>query len=128
MFKTIIFAAVFLGFSYLGFAETTPSASQIEREQEALAKEKGLEEKIYRDRKVFIKKVTLKGASSLGQGQIQEIVSLYQGHWFLQGETETVQQVIKAAYHKEGLEDQPAKVSVRVNRGKLEIDVIEKAH
>ena len=122
--RIIVVVFVLFGFNHPGFSEI-PSASQIEREQEVLEREKGAENKLKKGQKVFIKEVTVRGANSLGKEQINALVSEYQGHWFSPGEIEDVRERIKGDYEKKGFENQPAKISFRIEKGHLWIDVEE---
>lgn len=122
--KIIIAVFVLLSFYRLGFAEN-PSVSQIQRTQEILEKEGALEKKIGKEEKVFIRKTTVKGAKLLTEEEIRQIVLPYQKRWFYKNEIEAIPDALKKAYQKKGLKNQPARISFRIKRNYLQINVDE---
>lgn len=79
IYKKSLFVLSYLLISYnLCFAQT--SASQIEKTHQDLEMEKTLRTEVEKGEKVYIKKVTVKGATLITEEQIKEIILPFKDH------------------------------------------------
>jgi len=102
-----------------------PTASQIEKTQEDLEKEKALRELIEEGQKVFIKKIIIKGVTLLTQEEIKDIVQPFQKHWLSQGDVQQILEMLKQTYKEKGYPGQPAKILTQIEKGQLIIEITE---
>jgi len=109
------------------FAQSS-SASQAQRTEELLEKERQLEEKIQQPEKIYIKNIIVQGASLLDQEKIKEIIEPFSKYWLTKGDIQKIMDAIKVAYQKKGVLEQLVKVSYEVNEESLLIKVEEKRY
>ena len=79
-----------------------PSASQIERNQEIIEKEKVLMDKLGRKEKKFIKKIIVQGVISFSQDQIKEIILPFQKKWLSEEDIQQIIDSLKQIYRQQG--------------------------
>lgn len=101
-----------------------PTASQIERSQENLEKERALRETIERGEKVFVKKIIVKGITLLTGEQIKEIIMPFQKHWLTKDDIQRLLDLLRQAYQQKS--QQIPTISYQVKERKLIISVEEK--
>lgn len=109
--------------SNFSFAQGT-SASQIQRSQEILEKEEALLNKIEGSEQFFIRKIIVKGASSLAKDKIREIILPFQKKWLNRGQILQIFELLKQAYSRMG-KPMP-EISHRIKKHILEIKIKEK--
>lgn len=109
------------------FAEVHP-AGEIERTQEILEKERALREKIEKEERFFIKRITVEGVTLLSAEEIKELILPFQRRWLSQIEMQQILDALTATYHQKGHPDQPEKISFQIKRGSLKIKAEELSH
>jgi len=109
----------------ISFAQV--SSSQIIRSQEILEIDKALREKLQEEEKVFIKKISVEGASLLTEDELKEIISPFQKKWLTQTKIQKILGSIREAYIKKGYQNQLLDVSFEIERKELKIKVKEAA-
>lgn len=120
----LFFLFLGVGCQIICFAET-PNASQIERSQEILEKEKTLRENIEKKEKVLIKKIMVTGVTLLTTNQIKDIIMPFQNHWLSKDEIQGILDAIKLTYQQKGFANQPEKMSFEIKNCALKIKVNE---
>jgi hemolysin activation/secretion protein len=115
---------LFLG-SYDMHCAEIPTASQIERSRELLEKEKSLRNELEKNNKVFIKKITLKGATALSKDQIREIILPFQRRWLSRQDIQQILDLIARAYQRAGYTGKPPQASFQLKKNNLEIQIKE---
>ena len=107
-----------------GFAQT--SASQAQRAQELLEKERVLSEKVLEPEKAYIKKIIIQGANLLDKDKVKEIIAPFLNHWLTYSDIQQILGLIEQAYQEKGYPGQPKNISYEVKKKKLFIRVEEK--
>jgi hemolysin activation/secretion protein len=115
---------VFLGGNMENVCLAQSSASQIQRAQEILEKERALSQKLEEPQKIYIKKIMVEGASLLSPEEIREIISSFQKRWLTKEDIQQIMESFRQAYQRRGYAKQPAKISYRIEKRNL-IIVIE---
>ena len=121
----LFFLCLVIGAKGASFAQGH-SASRIERSQEILEKEEALREKIEKEEKVYIKKIILKGITSLSKEQREKIISPFQARWLTKKDIQQILELLKEAYHQQGYPGLPASISYQIKRNNLLIKAEEK--
>ena len=98
--SVILFICSVTGAREACFAQA-PTASQIERTQKDLEKEKALRETIEKGQKVFIKKIIVKGATLLSEEQIKETILPFQKHWLTKEDIQRLIDSLKQLYQQQ---------------------------
>ncbi|MCM8787845.1 MAG: hypothetical protein NC935_07355 [Candidatus Omnitrophica bacterium] len=114
-----------LFFKFYSFAQH-PSASQIERTHQILKEEQTLQEKLQKEDKVFIKKIIIKGISLLTEDEIKKMILSFQKHWLSKTEAQQILEEIKQVYAQKGYKNQLLKISFKIKKNYLIIEVKEK--
>lgn len=122
--KLVFTLMVCMLFCNLSFAQVP--ASQVLRTQEVIEKEKELRKEIYREEKVFVKKIMLKGVNLLNQDRIKDIILPFQKKWLEKKDIQQIIESVKQAYKEKGYSEELVKISYQIIKNKyLEIDVDE---
>lgn len=131
MFSTCILIAIicslFSGVSLetICFAQGT-TASQIERTQEILEKEKALRERIEKGEKIFVRKIIVTGFTLISEDQIKEITLPFKNHWIFKDDIQLILDSIVAAYQRNGYNGRIANISYQIRKNRIiEIEVVE---
>jgi len=103
----------------------SPSAGKIEKMQQDLEMEKALRTELEKGKKVFIKKVILKGATLITEEQLKEIILPFKDRWLSGSGINLILDSITSAYKQKGYEGQPEKITFQVKDGNLEISIEE---
>jgi len=90
--------------------------------------EKALRTEVEKGKKVYIKKVTVKGATLITEDQIKEIILPFKDRWLTGSDINIILDSITSAYKQKGYEGQPSKISFQVKKSNLEINVEEIRH
>ena len=117
-----IFGSINLCFSQ------TPSMSQIEKTQLDLEKERVLRTQVEKGKKVFIKKIIVKGVTLITEDRINETILPFKNHWFTEADINLILGFITFAYKQKGYQNQPAKISYQIKKMSLIIKVEELPH
>ena len=121
LFVILFFLCSVIGVRQASFAQT--SASQIERTQEDLEKDRMLRENIEKGQKVFIKEIIVKGITLLTEEQIKEIILPFQKHWLSKDDIQRIIDSLQQSYQQKS-QAIPI-ISYQVKGRKLIIDVEE---
>jgi len=123
----VIICSLFSGGSLetICFAQET-SASQIERAQETLEKEKVLRERIEKGEKIFVRKIVITGVTLINEDQIKEITLPFKNHWIFKDEIRLILDSIVAVYQRNGYNGKIADISYQIRKNRIiEIEVEE---
>lgn len=115
----IIFAALDLSLAQ------TPTASQIQRTQELLEKERALQEKIKTGTKVFVKFIVVQGASLINKEEISQITSGFKNRWLSQSEIKEILGLVRELYRQGGYQGRVSEVFYKMEKNSLIITVKE---
>lgn len=99
-----------------------PSASMIEREQEILEKEEKLRDNIVQEKKVFIKRIAVEGATLLKGEEIKQVILPFQKHWLSQYDIQQILDLFNALYKQKGYQ---ADIAYEIKKGCLMIKITE---
>jgi len=105
-----------------------PSVSQIEKSRQDLEMDRALRIEVEKGKKVFIKKVIVKGATLITEEQLKEIILPFNNHWLTQADINLILDSIAGAYTQKGYAGQPARASFQIKYGFLEISIEEAKH
>jgi len=101
---------------------------QIEKTQQDLEMERALRTEVEMGKKVFVKKIIIRGATLITEDQLKQIILPFEKHWLNGNDIKIIIDAIAADYKQNGYEGQPFKVSSDVKNGVLEINIEEVKH
>lgn len=102
------------------YATEPVTGTEVLRSQELILEEKSLRDKVI-DYKVFIKKIIIKGADLLSQDKIKKIILPFEKKWLTKYDIQTIEDLIRQAYNKQGIPEEKLKLSSKVEKNILEI-------
>ncbi len=105
-----------------------PSMGQIDKMQQDIQMEQTLRTEVEKGKKVYIKKVVVKGVSLINEDKMKEIILPFHNHWLTQSDINLILDSIANAYKQNGYEGQPEKITFQVKDGYLEINAKELKH
>lgn len=114
MFIMSLFLLFFgcIGPKNICYAQTPPSVSQIQRQEEMLEKERGLRSALEEEEKLYVKYIKVRGADQLTPERIKEIISPFQEkRWLTKSDIGELVELIRKAYAQEGYKGKPDKIS-----------------
>ena len=120
----IVLAILFLKTAARDFCLAQTSASEMQRTQEILEKEKTLREQLAKPEKFYVKKIIVQGSKLLLEEEIEYLISPFQKHWLTKQNIQQLLNIIKEAYKQKGA-GQPADISYQIKNKCLKIIVEE---
>lgn len=125
IFRKLIFLLFFIFANFNG-ALAQPTIGQIEKTQQDLEKEQTLRREVEKGRKVYIKKIIVKGVTFLSEDEIKKIIQPFKNHWLTQSEINLILDSLVNAYQKKGYPGKLPRISFQEKeRHRLEIKVEE---
>lgn len=103
----------------LCFAQKT--AGEIARFEELLEEEAALRQKINSPDKVFVKKISIKGAELLNEKEIGEIIPPLEGHWLTEDDINQIAGALTQAYEKKGVKLAADEITTEIKGDILEV-------
>ena len=125
--KSIVFVLLLI-FTSCNAGWSQPTMGEINKTQQDIEMEKALRTEVEKGKKVYIKKIVVKGATLITEDQLKEIVLPFKNHWLGESDINLILESIINAYKQKGYEGQPSKISFRIKKSLLEINVEEVRH
>lgn len=126
--KKTAFVVLFFIFGSFSFSFSQPSMGEIDKMQQDIEKDKLLRVEVEKAKKVFIKEIVVKGATLITEDQIKEIILPFKNHLLSGADIDLMLNSISSAYAQKGYQNQPVKITFKINKSKLEISVEELTH
>jgi hemolysin activation/secretion protein len=127
--KKILFMILFflMGVASLCFSQAS-SMGKIQKSQTDIEMEKSLRVEAEKAKKVLIKKIVVKGATLITEDQVKAIILPLKNHWLSKADINYILDSIVCAYKQNGRQIQPARISYKIKKNYLEINVQEIRH
>jgi len=127
VYKAIVFALFFIFInSNAGFSQ--PSLGGIDKMRQDMEMERALRTEVEKGKKVYIKNIVVKGVTLISKGRLSEIIPPFKDHWLGESDINLLLESITNAYKEKGYAGEPAKISFRVKKGVLQINIEELRH